>query len=55
QLGDETCTEGRIPSVEEYTSQLSAVLNNCDTDSIQSKYGGTRVNSCISWTMYVQG
>ena len=55
QVGDETCTETRAPSLDECITQLSQVLNNCDTDSRQRKYGGTRVNSCISWTIVVQG
>ena len=52
-LGDPACIAGRAIDVEECKSQLSTVLNGCDTNSTQFKYGGTKVNNCIVWGMTI--
>lgn len=54
QIGDSSCANReRVPSLEECKDKLGSVLNNCDTDSIEIKYGGSNVVDCIDWTMTV--
>jgi hypothetical protein len=55
QIGDPACSVGRAPYISECTTQLSIILNGCDTDSTTMKYGGNRVNNCITWTMFIEG
>jgi hypothetical protein len=55
QIGDPACSVSRAPDTSECTTQLLIVLNGCDTDSTTMKYGGNRVNNCITWTMFIEG
>ena len=54
QVGDPTCaTQYHLSSVEECKDKLGSVLNNCDTDGVEKKYGGSNIVDCIDWTMTV--
>jgi hypothetical protein len=55
QLGDPACSTGRSITTEECNAQLRMVLNDCDTASVTRKYGGYRINNCVSWMMAVNG
>lgn len=34
-------------------SELGNILNNCDTDSVTNKYGGTHLNNCVDWEILI--
>jgi len=54
QVGDPSCANReRAPSLEECINTFSTVLNGCDTDSIEQKYGGSKIVDCIDWTITV--
>jgi hypothetical protein len=54
QVGDPACNEtSRMPSTQECNSELGYILNSCDTGSITNKYGGTHLNNCIDWELWI--
>lgn len=55
QINDPTCTTSRKIAADECNQMLSTVLNGCDTDSTEFKYGGYKVNDCIVWTISMNG
>jgi hypothetical protein len=55
QIGDGSCQTGRAITATECTEQLGIVLNDCDTNSREQKYGGSRVNRCVAWMIGVDG
>jgi hypothetical protein len=55
QINDPTYTTSRKTNIDECNTILSTVLNGCDTDSIDFKYGGFKVNECNVWTIALDG
>ena len=40
-------------TLDECNIVLSAALRNCDTDMIQTNYGGWKTNNCVIWNVQI--
>jgi hypothetical protein len=52
---DECSGISRVVNADECNTMLSAALNDCDTDTLQDKYGGWKTNNCIVWNVEISG
>jgi hypothetical protein len=52
-FSDECTSTARDVTVDECNIMLSAALNDCDTDMIQTKYGGWKTNNCVIWIVEI--
>jgi len=54
QVGDPACQgAGRTISSQECNAELGYILNTCDTNSVTHKYGGTHINNCVDWSIWI--
>jgi hypothetical protein len=53
--GDTSCQTPMAVTADDCNTMLSTVLNSCDTDTIDFKYGGWKVNNCVVWHIGIQG
>lgn len=53
--GDTSCQTPMAVAADDCNTMLATVLNGCDTDTIDFKYGGWKVDNCIVWHIGIQG
>ncbi|KAK6519755.1 hypothetical protein TWF506_000054 [Arthrobotrys conoides] len=57
QINDPTCKDepAYMMTEEDCVQKFLSVINSCDTDTVESKHGGSRVTDCLVWNVNIKG